>query len=48
MKINGTKIIQSLNIPFIIGRYNHNGTYIIKIFFCNNFVSNVTVVSGKS
>ena len=27
MKITEAKNIQSLNVPFIIGRYNHSGTY---------------------
>ena len=31
------KYIKSLNILFIIGRYNYNGAYLIKICFCNNF-----------
>ena len=37
----------SLGILFIIGRYSHNGTYLIKSLFCLNFFSKVAVVKNK-
>ena len=40
------KNIPSCRILFMIVMYNHNGTYMIDIFY-NNFFSNLAVVSDK-